>query len=67
MPGVEILAKAAIAAGADHLFMEVHPNPEEALSDGPNMVKLSDLDGMMSRIMDIYGIVSRQRKKDGLY
>jgi len=37
------LARAAIAAGIDGLFMEVHPEPEKALSDGPNMLHLQDL------------------------
>ena len=37
------LARAAVAAGADALFLEVHPRPEEALSDGPNALRLEDL------------------------
>lgn len=56
---VEYLAKAAIAAGADALFMEVHPNPDEALSDGPNMVKLSELDAMLKRIIKVYDAVKQ--------
>jgi len=51
---VEPLAKAAVAAGADALFFEVHPNPDEALSDGPNMVKLDDFADMLKRILKIY-------------
>lgn len=54
---VEYLAKAAFSVGADALFMEVHPNPEEALSDGPNMVKLDELDEMMGRIIKVYDAV----------
>ena len=54
---VEYLAKAAFAAGADALFMEVHPKPDEALSDGPNMVKLDELDEMMERIVKVYDAV----------
>ena len=54
---VEPLAKAAVAAGADALFMEVHPNPDEALSDGPNMVKLDELDEMLARIVKVYDVV----------
>lgn len=50
---VEYLAKAAICCKADHLFMEVHPNPDKALSDGPNMVKLSDMRNMLKRILEI--------------
>ncbi len=37
------LAKAAVAAGADGIFMEVHPEPEKALCDGPNMIALDDV------------------------
>lgn len=54
---VEPLAKAAIAAGADALFFEVHPDPDKALSDGPNMVKLADFMDMMQRIIKIYEVL----------
>ena len=54
---VEPLAKAAIAAGADALFFEVHPDPDRALSDGPNMVKLADFMDMMQRIIKIYKVL----------
>ena len=54
---VEPLAKAAIAAGADALFFEVHPHPEEALSDGPNMVRLSEFEGLLQRIIRVYDAV----------
>lgn len=50
---VEPLAKAAIAAGADALFFEVHPDPDHALSDGPNMVKLDEFENMLIRILRI--------------
>lgn len=50
---VEPLAKAAIAAGADALFFEVHPEPDHALSDGPNMVKLDEFENMLCRILRI--------------
>lgn len=54
---VEYLAKAAVAIGIENLFMEVHPDPDNALSDGPNMVKLSELEDMLSRILQIYRAV----------
>ena len=54
---VEPLAKAAIAAGADALFFEVHPEPEHALSDGPNMVRLDEFESMFNRIMKVYNAV----------
>lgn len=54
---VEPLAKAAIAAGADALFFEVHPDPDNALSDGPNMVKLDKFEGMLERVIKVYDAV----------
>ena len=54
---VELLAKAGIAAGADALFFEVHPNPDQALSDGPNMVKLDEFETMLGRIIKVYDAV----------
>lgn len=54
---VEPLAKAAVAAGADALFFEVHPNPDNALSDGPNMVRLDDFEDMLIRIKKVYDAV----------
>ncbi len=54
---VEPLAKAAIAAGADALFFEVHPDPDNALSDGPNMVKLDEFEGVLERIIKVYDAV----------
>lgn len=54
---VEYVAKAAIAAGADALFMEVHPDPDKALSDGPNMVQLDQLEDMLIRIIKVYDAV----------
>ena len=54
---VEPLAKAAIAAGADALFFEVHPDPDNALSDGPNMVKLDEFEEMLKRIIRVYDAI----------
>lgn len=54
---VEPLAKAALAAGADHLFMEVHPDPDHALSDGPNMVPLDAMEEMLRRLIRVYNAV----------
>ncbi len=54
---VEPLAKAAIAAGADALFFEVHPDPDNALSDGPNMVKLDEFEGILERVIKVYDAV----------
>jgi 2-dehydro-3-deoxyphosphooctonate aldolase (KDO 8-P synthase) len=47
---VEPLAKAAVAVGVGALFMEIHPNPDKALSDGPNSVKLSTLPSLLKQL-----------------
>ena len=44
---VPYLARAAVAAGADALFLEVHPDPDRALSDGPNALRLDDLESLL--------------------
>ncbi|MGZ8366246.1 MAG: 3-deoxy-8-phosphooctulonate synthase [Nitrospira sp.] len=49
----EPLACAAAGAGVDGFFMEVHPNPDEALSDGPNMVPLHHLKSLLERVLRI--------------
>lgn len=54
---VEPLAKAAIAVGADALFFEVHPDPDNALSDGPNMVQLDEFEDILKRIIKVYDAV----------
>ncbi|HCI1344588.1 TPA: 3-deoxy-8-phosphooctulonate synthase, partial [Enterococcus faecium] len=54
---VEPLAKAAVATGADALFFEVHPDPDNALSDGPNMVLLDEFEGLLERVLKVYNAV----------
>lgn len=54
---VEPLAKAALAAGADGLFMEIHPNPDAALSDGPNMVPLERAEQLLRKLIRVYEAV----------
>ncbi len=51
------MARAAAAIGIDALFLEVHDNPEEALSDGPNMVKLDNLKKLLQDVITIDKIV----------
>ena len=53
------LSLAAVAAGADGLFMETHPTPDTAPSDGPNMIPLDKLDDLVRRAIDIWDRVSR--------
>ena len=54
---VEPLARAAVAAGADALFFEVHPDPEAALSDGPNMIRLDEFEALIEREIRVYEAV----------
>lgn len=54
---VPVLAKSAVAAGADGLFFEVHPNPDKALCDGPNMIALKDAEKLFKICKDIFEIV----------
>jgi len=56
----EPLAKAAVAVGVDGLFMEVHPEPEKALCDGPNMIRLEEVEGFLIKLKAI-NAVSNQR------
>jgi 2-dehydro-3-deoxyphosphooctonate aldolase (KDO 8-P synthase) len=51
---VPVLARAAVAVGIDALFMEVHPDPDNALSDGPNMVPLSELERLLSELLALH-------------
>jgi 2-dehydro-3-deoxyphosphooctonate aldolase (KDO 8-P synthase) len=50
---VEPLARAATAIGVDGLFFEVHPDPDQAPSDGPNMLRLDDFPAVLGRILAI--------------
>ncbi len=54
---VPSLARAAVAAGCDGLFMEIHPDPDSALSDGPNMVRLDDVKGLLDQLKQIHEVV----------
>lgn len=57
---VEYLTRAAVGAGVDGLFMEVHDNPEEALCDGPNMVYLDKLEELLKDAIAIHEIVRKK-------
>lgn len=54
---IETIAKAGIAAGADGIFLETHPNPSEALSDGANMLKLEYLEDLLVKLIKVYEAV----------
>ena len=52
------LARAAVAVGVDGLFMETHPDPDNALSDGPNMVPLHRLEALLSQLLALRQVVA---------
>ncbi len=47
------IARAGVSVGADGVFMEVHPDPDKALSDGPNSIRLNDLGDIISKLLRI--------------
>ena len=51
------LARAAVAVGVDGLFMEVHPDPDKALSDGPNMIPLHRVEKLLSQLLEIRQVI----------
>ena len=54
---VPILCRAAVAIGVAGLFIEVHENPDMAPSDGPNMIKLSELKNLLSKLLEIDRVI----------
>jgi 2-dehydro-3-deoxyphosphooctonate aldolase (KDO 8-P synthase) len=56
---IAALTRAAVAAGADGLFLETHPDPDHAPSDGPNMLPLSSLDSLVVRAVDLWQLCRR--------
>jgi 2-dehydro-3-deoxyphosphooctonate aldolase (KDO 8-P synthase) len=58
---VPVLARAAIAVGVDGLFMETHPEPAKALSDGPNMLPLSVMEEMLTVLAELDQVTRAHR------
>ncbi|HEY3863751.1 MAG TPA: 3-deoxy-8-phosphooctulonate synthase [Verrucomicrobiae bacterium] len=56
------LARCAVAAGADGLFIETHPNPDEALSDGPNMIRLENMARLLEGLVELRALALRWPK-----
>jgi 2-dehydro-3-deoxyphosphooctonate aldolase (KDO 8-P synthase) len=54
---IPALARAAVAVGVDALFMEVHEDPDRALSDGPNSLALADLETLLESVKQIDSLV----------
>jgi 2-dehydro-3-deoxyphosphooctonate aldolase (KDO 8-P synthase) len=47
-----VLARAAVAVGVAGIFIETHRDPDKAPSDGPNMIPLKDMEGLLRRLME---------------
>ena len=58
------LARAAAAVGVDGFFIETHPNPEKALSDGPNMIPLKEMEGFL-KMIHRYWRMTRELRAEG--
>lgn len=56
---VRYLARAAAAVGIDGMFAEVHPDPDNALSDGSNMIKLSSFESILSEVLAVHELVNK--------
>ena len=52
-----VLARAAVAAGCDGVFMETHPDPANAFSDGPNQVPLAELESVVEQLRAVHRAV----------
>ena len=65
VPGIQVLeelegrspARAAVAAGVDGVFLEVHHSPEQALCDGPNSIPMAEMDDLLKILLDIHAAV----------
>ena len=51
---IETIARAGVAVGLDGIFIETHPDPASAKSDGANMLQLDKLEGMLERLIKIH-------------
>jgi 2-dehydro-3-deoxyphosphooctonate aldolase (KDO 8-P synthase) len=51
-----VLARCALAAGANGIFIETHPQPDRALSDGPNMIPLKEMPGLLADLLKIWRV-----------
>jgi 2-dehydro-3-deoxyphosphooctonate aldolase (KDO 8-P synthase) len=55
---IPVLARAAVAAGCDAVFLETHPNPDRALSDGPNMIPLAELPRLIEQLKQLRSLIN---------
>jgi 2-dehydro-3-deoxyphosphooctonate aldolase (KDO 8-P synthase) len=54
-----VLARCAVVAGADGVFVETHPQPELALSDGPNMIPLAEMPNLLASLVELHALTHR--------
>jgi 2-dehydro-3-deoxyphosphooctonate aldolase (KDO 8-P synthase) len=57
---IPVLARAAVAAGVSGLFMEIHPNPDQAWSDGPNQWPLERAEALLAQLVQLDKVVKAQ-------
>ena len=62
---VPVLARAAVAVGVAGLFMETHPDPETALSDGPNAWPLDRMEGLLSTLLELDNVAKASAQAAG--
>lgn len=62
---VPFLARAAVAVGCDAVFFETHPDPDRALSDGPNMIPLAQLETLLIQLHELYALVQQHHAVGG--
>ncbi len=63
---IPVLARAAVAAGVAGLFMETHPNPEKALSDGPNAWPLARMEPLLATLKELDASVKKSPFEESL-
>jgi 2-dehydro-3-deoxyphosphooctonate aldolase (KDO 8-P synthase) len=56
-----VLARAALASGANGIFLETHPQPGRALSDGPNMIPLGEMPALLQSLLKIFNVVKSDK------
>ena len=61
---IETIARAAIATGADGIFLETHPDPANAKSDGANMLRLDRLEGLLERLTTLRMTINEINKNN---
>jgi 2-dehydro-3-deoxyphosphooctonate aldolase (KDO 8-P synthase) len=57
-----VLARCALAAGANGVFFETHPDPDRALSDGPNMIPLAEMAALLKSLLKLYQAVPHENR-----